>query len=168
MFGNLRQKFDDVRTMRVLFPTAEELAQRDGQDRPGAEHLLLAALDLPDGTATEVLERLGLSREDVRAAISAQHDDALRSLGVEARLDPDDLPAPEPGRGAYHSTGSAQRLFRAAADHARADGSGLRSAWFIVAATEFDRGSVARAIDRLPVDRAHLAATAREVLEPAS
>lgn len=162
---DLRQKIDDVRTMRVLFPLAEQLAQQDGRTEPGAEHLLLAALELPDDSARRALERVGLTPDDVRGAVEAQHAAALRPLGVRAGVDADDLPAPVPGRGAYRSTDPARRLFRSAGDLARAHGSGLRGAWFLVAATEVDHGTLARTIDRLGVDRVDLAAAARAVLD---
>lgn len=164
MFDDLRRKLDDVRTMRVLLPRAEELAQLDGRSEPGAEDLLLAALELPDGSAGRVLGLVGRTPEDVRRAVAAQHEDALRALGVGPGVAPDDLPPPVPGHGPYRSTAAAQRLFRSAADGARASGTGLRGAWFLVAAAELEHGTLSRALDRLGVDRAELVAAARAVL----
>ncbi|MGH6647625.1 hypothetical protein [Aquabacterium sp.] len=43
----LKQRVRDMGTIKSLCLGAEEHAQQDGQDKPGAEHFLLSALDLP-------------------------------------------------------------------------------------------------------------------------
>lgn len=89
----LGHRLEDLRTMRRLFLGAEAHARAEGRDLPGAEHLLLAALDLPDDSARVVLAQAGI-----------------------------DAPAPTP-RGPFRSQGSLQTAFRrakdAAADRAR-------------------------------------------------
>lgn len=84
MFEKLRRARADPATMLALFPKAEQIARADGVDEPGAEHLLLAALDLDDGIATRALDRFHVDAGSLRAAIGAQHDEALRAIGVIA------------------------------------------------------------------------------------
>ena len=55
MFDKLRRARADLTTMNALFPAAERIARDDGIDQPGAEHLLLAAIDLDDGIAKDAL-----------------------------------------------------------------------------------------------------------------
>tara|TARA_R110000850_G_scaffold29276_1_gene80894 strand:- start:2115 stop:2342 length:228 start_codon:yes stop_codon:yes gene_type:complete len=50
MFQALKTKFKNVTTLKFLCERAEIHALQDQQREPGAEHFLLAALDLPDGT----------------------------------------------------------------------------------------------------------------------
>ncbi|MFN7027645.1 MAG: Clp protease N-terminal domain-containing protein [Pseudorhizobium sp.] len=71
-----------MRTLKYLCERAEAYALQDQQREPGAEHFLLAALDLPDGTARLAVERLGVTPSDLRHAINQQYDDALRSIGL--------------------------------------------------------------------------------------
>ena len=48
MLQRIRQRLQDMRTLRQLFTRAEHHARAQGQPRPGAEHFLLAAIELPD------------------------------------------------------------------------------------------------------------------------
>jgi hypothetical protein len=53
MFDRLRHRLRGVGTLKTLCEAAEQHARRAGQDQPGAEHFVLAALDLPDGSARD-------------------------------------------------------------------------------------------------------------------
>ena len=162
----LRQRLADVRTVRRLLTTAEQAARREGEDRPGAEHLLLAALSLPDGTAAAALARCGAAPDDLARAVADQHAAALAGLGLatdEARLSASLPPAPPP-RGPYTSTGSSQALFQRAGELARAGGRGLRSAHVLLAASEAEHGTLARTLRHLGIDREQLATAARDEL----
>jgi hypothetical protein len=91
----------EFRTIRQLLGGAERLAQESGETLPGAEHLLLAALALPDGTARRAFERLGVDPDGLPSAIASQHADALRTVGIEpGDPGPLDVPAPQ-GRGVF-------------------------------------------------------------------
>lgn len=59
MFGRIRSKLNDMNTIKLLCEGAEAHALQDQQREPGAEHFLLAALDLPDGTARLAFEKAG-------------------------------------------------------------------------------------------------------------
>ncbi len=41
-----RSRLEDIRIMNELFPAADAIAAADGEPDAGAEHLLIAALDL--------------------------------------------------------------------------------------------------------------------------
>ena len=150
-------------TIKQLLEGAERLAQQSGESLPGAEHLLLSALALPDGTARRAFERLGVDPDGLPSAIASQHDEALRAVGikVDAELH---APAPE-RRGVYLSSASAQTTFKRAVElSGKPKPRRLRGAHVVLAVTEMEHGTVARALDRLGVAREELAAAARQEL----
>ena len=154
----------EVQTIKQLLEGAERLAQQSGDSLPGAEHLLLAALALPDGTARRSFERLGVDPDDLPSAIAAQHDDALRAVGIEVKVKDLPVPAPEK-RGVYLSTPSAQTTFKRAVDlSGKPKPRRLRGAHVVLAVAEMERGTVVRALTRMGVDREKLAAAARDEL----
>jgi ATP-dependent Clp protease ATP-binding subunit ClpA len=168
VFSKLRRARTDIATMKRLFPDAERLAQADGLDRPGAEHLLLAALDLDDGTALQALGEMWIDSQQLHDAVIAQYDEALRGVGITADDNAIDarLPAPpERTTGPYRSQGSMQTLFQRAVTLAKSDGSPLRSGHLLLAATESEHGALARALTHLGIDRHELHDAARRHLE---
>lgn len=164
MFEKLRSRIGDMGRIKELLEDAETIARRDGLTQPAAEHLVLAALDLPDGTARAALERAGSSAEAFASAVLEQHAAALDSVGVVVDDQLIDASLPEPGRatGVYRSEPSAQELFRRAGADARAEGGGLLGAHVVRAAGALEHGTVARALRHLGIDRDELrrAATA--------
>ena len=86
MFRQLQHRFQSMRTLSRLCTGAEAHARASGQAAPGAEHFLLAAIDLPDGSARRALESMGVAPAAVRDAIEQQYRDALRSVGLDATL----------------------------------------------------------------------------------
>jgi ATP-dependent Clp protease ATP-binding subunit ClpA len=48
---------------------AEKYANKYGQEKPGAEHFILAALDLQDGSARDVFKRLEVNPDAINQAI---------------------------------------------------------------------------------------------------
>lgn len=154
--------------MNALFPAADAEALRGGEPSVGAEHLLLAALELPEGSARRAFERIGADPGGFRDAVAAQHDEALRALGA-VRLDhaiaehlPESSKAP---RGPLRSSASAQRLFRKAVKLIRKEKSQLYGAYIVLAATDFEDGTVARAFRQMGIRRADLRLAAREELD---
>ena len=85
MFNGLKARFNDMATLRTLCEEAERQALIDQQTRPGAEHFLLAALDLKDGTARLAFEKAGADPAALRPAIKRQYEEALRSIGIAVR-----------------------------------------------------------------------------------
>ncbi|MBJ7457247.1 MAG: peptidase, partial [Thermoleophilia bacterium] len=72
-----------IQTLSALLRSAEADALATGEELPGAEHLLLAALDLEDGTARRAFTAVGADAAGLRDAIAGQHADALRAIGID-------------------------------------------------------------------------------------
>jgi ATP-dependent Clp protease ATP-binding subunit ClpA len=160
----LRSPVRDMRTIKELLTGAEREARQAGEAQPGAEHLLLSALDLPDGTARRAFERVGADPDDLREAIAGHYADALRSIGVEPVDDETlDAPAAENGGGVYRSSASAQSVFQEASKMARAEkGSQFAGAHVVAAVAQMEHGTAARALRRMGIDREELEAAARQ------
>ena len=156
----------DMRTIRQLLERAEAVAREMGDERPGAEHLLLASFDLPDGTTARILGRHDVDAAALRRAIEGQHVDALvvagwDPAGAERLADATALPD-EPPLGAYRSAPSAQEAFQAAGELARSSRERLTGAHVVAAVAAMEHGVAARTLDRLGIDRVALAAVANE------
>ena len=100
MLKKLTQTFKDMGTIKTLCEAAERIAHAEHQSAPGAEHFVLAALELPDGSAARVFAKLGLTAEGFREAVRATHRAALAAVGVGADQirgsERDVPPLPEP------------------------------------------------------------------------
>jgi ATP-dependent Clp protease ATP-binding subunit ClpA len=155
MFRRMRTRARDMRTITELLDTAEKIARRRGATQPAAEHLVLAALELPDGTARRAFERLGVSPDAFASGLDAQHAEALQAIGIQAHDDEIDahVPQPVPATGIYHSEPSAQQLFQLAGKDARHEGRGFVGAHVLRAATTLEHGTTARTLDYMGVDR---------------
>ena len=101
MFGKLTQNFRDMGTIKTLCEAAERIANADQQKAPGAEHFVLAALELPDGSAARVFAKLGLTAETFHEALRAVHRSSLKAAGVsDAQIwnsEQSVPPLPQPG-----------------------------------------------------------------------
>lgn len=162
----LKNPVSDVRTIKMLLTGAEAEARQAGESLPGAEHLLLSALALPDGSARRAFERLDADPNQLRPAIAAAHAEALRAIGIEPP-DDDALDAAVGGdstapTGVFRSKASAQSAFRAAGRLARGEKSQLVGAHIVAAVAEIEHGTAARALTVMGIDRAALAAAAHE------
>lgn len=82
MLGYFRRRLQDVTVINQLCRSAETHALADGQTGPGAEHFLLAAVDLPDGTARRVFEELAADPAALGPAIARQYAEPLAALGL--------------------------------------------------------------------------------------
>jgi ATP-dependent Clp protease ATP-binding subunit ClpA len=159
---------DDMRTIKQLLTDAERIAREMGEEEPGAEHVLLSALGLPDGSAARTFHALGVDADGIRAALRAEQSDALVAAGVpreaaDAMADPRPLDAA--GVPLVYGAGpSARELFQAAGRLARSSQQRLAGAHVVVAVAGLERGTVPRVLDRLGVDRARLADAARAQL----
>jgi ATP-dependent Clp protease ATP-binding subunit ClpA len=146
----------DMRTIKQLLTDAEAVARAMGDEMPGAEHLLLAAMDLPDGSAPRMLDRFGVDRERLRAAIVEQHGAALAEVGIPPELGASPALEPAPSR-LYHSAPSAQEAFQAASTLARGSRERLSGAHVVAAVAGMEHGTAARTLELLGIDRAALA-----------
>lgn len=167
MFDKLRRARADLATMNVLFPAADRIAREDGVEQPGAEHLLLAALDLDDGVARQAFDAFGVDPSWLRASIAAQHEETLRAIGVVA----DDnaieatLPAAGVPSGPFRSQGSLQTAFQQAVGLAKADKASLGSGYLLLAIVEPEHGTVARSLEHLGIDQALLRNEVRRLMD---
>ena len=155
---------DDMRTIKQLLTDAERIARELGEEEPGAEHLFLAAMDLPDGTAIRALGTVGVDADRIRTALREEQAAALVSVGVP-REAAEAMAIPEPlGAGApilYGAGPSAREAFQAAGAMARSAKQRLAGAHVIAAVAETERGTRVRVLERMGVDRQRLADAAR-------
>jgi ATP-dependent Clp protease ATP-binding subunit ClpA len=167
MFRKLKDRAAAVKTISELLTRAEEIAHRRGAAQPGAEHLVSAALQLPDGTAARALERLGRTPADFDAALIAQEADDLERIGIHVDHDRigTELPPPSDPVGIYRSEPSAQELFQAAGADAGRGGGTLVGAHVLRAAASLKHGPTARALRRMGIDSSELRQAATAVIE---
>lgn len=160
MFERIKSKFNNISTIKLLCERAEIHALQDQQRDPGAEHFLLAALDLPDGTARLAFEQAAVEPDALKAAIERQYADALRAIGLKA-----DTPADTPvstSPGIYQAAASGQEIMQQLAE-TRKDHSPLLGADVVGLVAGMPHGVAARALRALGVDPAILKSTADTV-----
>jgi ATP-dependent Clp protease ATP-binding subunit ClpA len=165
---NPMKMLDDMRTIKQLLTDAERIAREMGEEEPGAEHLLLSAIGLPDGSAGRALGSLGIDADRIRTALREEQADALVSAGVpremaEAMAEPTPL-GPGGAPILYGAGPSAREVFQEAGKLARSSKRRLAGAHVVIAVAGLERGTMARVLDRLGIDRQQLAAAARAEL----
>ena len=159
MFDRLRHRLRDVGTVKALCQAAEAHARHAGQDQPGAEHFVLAAIDLPDGSARRAFARLDASADAFAAALEQQHRDALGAIGIDpaAWPEPPAGAAGAPPAGLYRAQPSGQALMQALAhDRERAGEIPLIGAHVLAAAAQATQGTTDRALRVMGIDAAAL------------
>jgi ATP-dependent Clp protease ATP-binding subunit ClpA len=165
---NPMKMLDDMRTIKQLLTDAEAIAREMGEEEPGAEHLLLSAIGLPDGSAGRVLVSVGIDADRIRTALRDEQADALVSAGVprdtaEAMADPTPLGAA--GTPILYGAGpSGREVFQEASKLARSSKQRLAGAHVVAAVAGLERGTMPRVLDRLGVGRQQLADAARAEL----
>lgn len=156
----------EARTVRELLEGTERHAGHAGEPVPGAEHLLLAALDLGDGTARRAFSRAGVDPGSLAAAIERQHADALAGIGI---VEPAGLaiePVPTPG-GPFRARPAAQAAFRRAYElSGQRKPRRLLGAHVVIAVAEGGEGTAVRSIRALGIEPVVLARAAAEELGP--
>lgn len=170
MFKAIKQRFRDIGTIKALCFEAERLANAEGQKEPGAEHFVLSALALPDGTARRAFLRVHADPDNFRTAITQQYEDALQSLGIalpyDAEISGEATPIPT-SKGPYQTQASAQALMQTLTreimvKEQKADSTAqLLSAHVVLAATSSQYGVATRALRAMGIDSASLAEAAR-------
>jgi hypothetical protein len=167
MLRRLKQRVTDAATLAVLCRSAEAHARQDGQSEPGAEHFLLAALDLPDGSARRAFTRIGADPDGVKSAIARQYDEALHRIGLDpAGLAPAPEPLGAPASGLYSAAPSGRELVQRLAKAHRIGRSGpLFAAHVVEAVAETPHGVSARALRTMGVDLEALGLAARAEAE---
>lgn len=160
------QTLADMATMRSLLEGAERESAAQGEADPGAEHVVLAALALPDGTAADALAALGVDAARLRLAIERVHAEALAAVGIVEPPAPTPRPTPT-NRGVYRSKGSTRDLLRATAEARKAQrAKRFTSAHVLVGASTLEYGTLPKALHHLGIDAATLRATAQRHANP--
>ena len=115
MLKKLAQTMKDMGTIKTLCEAAERIANEEQRREPAAEHFVLAALELPDGSAQRVFAHLGLTGAQFRDALREEHRAALRAAGVGeadiARSETDVPPLPRSGE-LYSATASGEAVLK--------------------------------------------------------
>ena len=159
---------DEMRTIKQLLTDAERIAREMGEEEPGAEHLLLSAIGLPDGSAGRALGAIGVDADRIRAALREEQADALVAAGVpretaEAMAEPAPLgPAGAPLL--YGAGPSAREVFQEAGRLARSSKQRFAGAHVVAAVAGLERGTLPRVLHRLGVQRQQLTDAARAQL----
>jgi ATP-dependent Clp protease ATP-binding subunit ClpA len=161
----LAAPFQGMKALKSLVTQAQQRAAAMGDGAVGAEHLLLAALTLPDGGARRTFERAGADPDGFEAAIADQHAAALRTVGIETI--PDEAFGAAVPRGATRMSESLARVLRVVAEGAKAERNLTLGASVVLAVAEMELGTAPRALRVMGVDRAELAAAARAELAAA-
>lgn len=153
MFAN---KLAEMATIKEVLTSAESLAHEMGDKEPGSEHLLLAAIDMQDGLARRAFEQIGANPDDFATAIVRQHEAALAAAGIEARpKPPTHIPADNRAPMSLGSSARSafQRATRLVKEYRPA---AFGSAHIVIAVSEQEQGTAARALAGMGVDRARL------------
>lgn len=163
MFGAIKAKLRDVNTIRHLCELAEAHALRDQQAKPGAEHFLLAALDLEDGTAGQAFERAGADPVNLKPAIERQYAAALQSIGIALPgSDGEDKSPRKLQPGVYNAAPSGQEVMQELA-RTRDRHAPLLGAHVVAIVAAMPHGVASRALRELGVDATMLRTVADEI-----
>jgi len=81
--NKIKKKIQDMKTISKLCIGAEKYANLNGEEKPGAEHFMISAFDLPDNTARNVFKRLNIDPSGINEAIKRQHVEALSGVGLD-------------------------------------------------------------------------------------
>lgn len=166
MFKRILLRFRDMKTIGKLISGADEQANCLGEEKPGAEHFVLSALNLDDGTARRVFEKFGVDSVKFQEAIKAQYDKALSSISLDQEaieITPEPIKS---GKIVHDSQPSGQNLMQSLYALKKKDKERpLLGAHVIIAAASMEHGVIPRAFKVLDVDRELLAKAAREELE---
>jgi len=164
MFSKFKQHLQDMRTIKTLCEGAEDQARKAGQQHPGAEHYVLSALALDDGSARRVFERLGKDPEAYREALAGQHVAALKKLGIDAGGVGEPQPVAGKPAALFDSQPSGQALMQALPELAKRSPAPLRGAHVLLAAAGMQHSLAARALRTMDVELEALARAAEEEL----
>ncbi|OEZ64037.1 Clp protease N-terminal domain-containing protein [Duganella sp. HH105] len=163
MFAKLKQRWQDMRTIADLSKDAERRALQAGQQHPGAEHYALAALDLADGSARRVFQRIGADPEAYRAALANRHVEALSAMGLDV-AGAGEPPAPAAPGKLFDAQPSGQVLMQTLPEVQRRLPAPLCGAHILLAVAGMRLSAAGRAFGAINVDPQALGRAAEEEL----
>jgi len=168
MFKRIKLRIRDIGTINALCSGAEKQAHENGEAFPGAEHFLLAAMALPDGTARRAFERVGADPDTLRAAIAKQYSDALNRMGIDLTAMDTEHHIPEPvtsNRMLYDTKPSGQAVMKALYEQ-RTENKNipLLGAHVVAVIASMEQGVAARSLLTMGIDQNALGAAAKQTL----
>ena len=83
MIRQIKQRLKNMRTVSGLISKAGNIANEMGDRQPAAEHLVLAAFEMPDGLALRAFQRLAGEPDLFSTALAKRRDQILQSIGVD-------------------------------------------------------------------------------------
>lgn len=167
MFKQLKNKFHDMSTIKNLCTVAEQYALKRNEKTPGAEHFLLAALDLDEGSAKRIFKDLGVNPDDFNLAISKQYAVALESVGI-TQIATENLinqSAQKPNSIIFETKASAQDLMQTLAKRKDKD-IPLKGAHVLEVISIMQDGVAIRALRAMNVDLSNLRQAVLKELNP--
>ena len=166
MFKRIKLRIKDMKTISKLISGADEQAHINGEEEPGAEHYLLSALKLPEGSARRVFERVGADPDKFHDAIGQQYSDALKSIGIDSESIENDSEPVDPERMFHNSKPSGQAVMKALYALKKTDkDKPLLGAHVVKVVANMEHGVAARALSAMGIDRLGIAKAAKEELE---
>lgn len=153
MFKRFKLYLQDIRTVAALNTEAERQAHLGGEQLPGAEHYLLSALSLEEGSARRVLQRIGADPDGFRAAITEQYSSALKKMGLDAGLAGEAPPPVTDKKALFNAQPSGQALMQALPDLRKTTrATPLCGAHVLLAIARMPHSVAARALKAMGVD----------------
>ena len=167
-FKRFTQRVQDMRTLNKLCLAAEDEAAKMNELPPGAEHYVLAAVKMPDGTAREAFRQLGANPDEFRQAIENQYNDALRDVGIEPpplETEQTEAEARAPKPALYKAKPDVSTLFKNMKAHTDAHPDApLCGAIVLLGVARFEHGVTTRALKAMGISQEKLTAAAMGVL----
>ncbi|MBC7995878.1 MAG: peptidase [Rhizobacter sp.] len=169
MFASVKARFQDTKTIALLCTQAEQSARAEGRVKPGSEHFVLAALQLPDDTARHAFRSLGIDANAFNKAIATQFADALAAVGVvvepSAAAGNTSSTHVAPASTPYEAEPSGQALMqRIAASRNSRPTRCLMSADVLLASAQQEHSIASRAFASLGVSKQQLADAANQAI----
>lgn len=166
ILASIRRRLKDIDILRRVLLNAEACARAEGGTEPGSEHLIMAALALPDGTARRAFQRIGADPVRFAPSVTQQYADALARMGLDAGahlIASPELSSRSPAEGVFKSKPSAQALIRRVArDRPFGSPKPLLGVDILLAALASDVGTVARALAVMGIEPGRLADACRQ------
>lgn len=154
----------DIQALSKVLSKSLAIAQLEGAQYAGAQHLLLAALDMEDGTARRAFEQTGADPDAFAAAVDAQHSAAIPQLKMPAEpatesVEDRALPAQPKPDATYDAAVRATHKFH----NSKGNGGAFSGAYMVAGVASLDDGAAARALTAMGVDAHELTKAALDV-----